>query len=107
MAIAEGSTNQVAQIVTAVAQLLWPVAVLVLAFKLLPEMKQIFRRVSESKNMKVKWGDKELSIQEAADNIQKVVGSLMDAEVPRAPIPSSSPPTAPVPLPAAAAPGPA
>ena len=104
MAIAEGGMNQIAQIVAAVAQLLWPVAVLVLAFKLLPELKQIFRRVSESKNMKVKWGDKELSIQEAADNIQKVVGSLMDAEVPRVSTFSSPPASAPAPQPAAAAP---
>jgi CheY-like chemotaxis protein len=99
------SAGGVAQLLSAISQLLWPVVALVLAYWLLPELKQIFRRVSESKNMKVKWGDKELSIQEAADNIQKVVGSLMDAEVPRAPTLSSAPPTAPVPPPAAAAPG--
>jgi CheY-like chemotaxis protein len=81
----EASAGGVAQVLSAISQLLWPVVALVLAYWLLPEMKQIFRRVSESRNLKVKWGDKELSIQEAAENIQKVVGSLMDAEVPKAP----------------------
>lgn len=80
MAIVEGSTNQVAQVLTAIAQLLWPVAILVLVYKLLPELKLIFHRISESKNLKIKWGDTELSVQEAADNIQRVVGSLIDAE---------------------------
>ncbi len=98
-----GSAGGVAQVLSAISQLLWPVVALVLAYWLLPEMKQIFHRVSESKNLKVKWGDKELSIQEAADNIQKVVGSLMDAEAPRAPTVASGPAITPVP--AAAAPG--
>jgi CheY-like chemotaxis protein len=83
MAIFEGTTNQVAQILSAIAQLLWPIVALVLSYWLLPEMKHIFRRISESRNLKIKWGDKELSIQEAADNLQRVVGSLMDAEVAR------------------------
>jgi len=83
MAIAEGATNQIAQVLTAIAQLLWPVAILVLVYKLLPELKLIFHRIRESRNLKIKWGDKELSVQEAADNIQKVVGSLLDAEVPK------------------------
>ncbi len=95
----------VAQVLSAIAQLLWPVVALVLAYWLLPEMKQIFRRVGESKNLKVKWGDKELSIQEAADNIQKVVGSLIDAEVPKAPSLSPASATTAVPPPPAAAPG--
>jgi len=103
---AEGaSAGGVAQVLSAISQLLWPIVALVLAYWLLPEMKQIFRRVSESKNLKVKWGDKELSIQEAADNLQKVVGSLMDAEAPRTPTQSSVPAIPPVPRPAAAAPG--
>jgi len=106
MVTAEGaSAGGVAQVLSAISQLLWPVVALVLAYWLLPEMKQIFHRVSESKNLKVKWGDKELSIQEAADNIQKVVGSLMDAEAPRAPTVASAPAITPVPPPAAAAPG--
>ncbi|MGA8430413.1 MAG: hypothetical protein WB729_11375 [Candidatus Sulfotelmatobacter sp.] len=82
--VVDGGVGGTAQVLSAVAQLLWPLVALVLAYWLLPELKQIFRRISESKNLKVKWGDKELSIQEAADNLQKVVGSLMDAEAARA-----------------------
>jgi CheY-like chemotaxis protein len=83
MAAGDGNTNQTAQVLTAIAQLLWPIATLFLILKLLPELRLIFHRISESKNLKIKWGDKELSVQEAADNIQKVVGSLIDAEVPK------------------------
>jgi CheY-like chemotaxis protein len=84
VAAVDAGGGGVAQVLSAIAQLLWPLVALILAYWLLPELKQIFRRISESKNLKVKWGDKELSIQEAADNLQKVVGSLMDAEAARA-----------------------
>jgi len=74
---------------SAIAQLLgaiaWPLVALVLGFWLLPELKQILRRIAESRSFKVKVGDKELTIQEATDGIQKVVGSLIDAEATRAP----------------------
>ena len=91
----EANASTVAQVLSAIAQLLWPVVALALAYWLLPELKLIFRRISESKNLKVKWGDKELSVQEAADNIQKVVGSLLDAEVPKRTVGAKIPATAP------------
>jgi CheY-like chemotaxis protein len=83
MIVEPESSSRFAQILSAVAQLLWPIFALLLGLRLLPELKLIFHKISESKNLKIKWGDKELSVQEAADNIQKVVGSLIDAEGPR------------------------
>jgi hypothetical protein len=80
IAVVESSAGGIAQLLSAIAQLLWPVVALLLAYWLLSELKQIFHRISQSKNLTVKWGDKELSIQEAADNIQRVVGSLLDTE---------------------------
>jgi len=80
MTVAEPATNQFAQVLTAIAQLLWPIFALVLALKLLPELKSIFHRISEAKNLKIKWGDKELSVQEAAENIERALGSLLSAE---------------------------
>jgi len=80
MTIAEPATNQFAQVLTAIAQLLWPIFALILTLKLLPELKSIFHRISESKNLKIKWGDKELSVQEAAENIERALGSLLSAE---------------------------
>lgn len=85
LAVAEAGSNQWAQLLSAIAQLLWPVVALVLVCLFSSELKLIFRRISESRNLKVKWGDKELSIQEAADSIQKVVGSLLDTEAARGP----------------------
>jgi hypothetical protein len=82
-AVVQTNANAVAQVLSAIAQLLWPVVALVLAYWLLPEIKQIFHRISQSQNLKIKWGDKELSVQEAADNIQKVVGSILDTEAGR------------------------
>jgi CheY-like chemotaxis protein len=80
MAIAEQPPNQFAQVLTAIAQVLWPIFALILALKLLPELKSIFHRISEAKNLKIKWGDKELSVQEAAENIERALGSLLSAE---------------------------
>jgi RNase H-fold protein (predicted Holliday junction resolvase) len=79
----EANASVVAQVLSAIAQLLWPVVALVLSYWLLPELKLIFHRISKSENLKIKWGDKELSVQEAADNIQKVVGSILDTEAGR------------------------
>jgi len=73
----------IAQVLSSIAQLLWPIVALILAYWLLPELKQILHRISESRNLKVKWGDKELSVQEAADNLQRVVGSLIETEAAR------------------------
>jgi hypothetical protein len=59
---AEASAGGAAQLLSAIAQLLWSIVALVFAYELLPELKQIFRRVGEAKDVTVKWGDKELSV---------------------------------------------
>lgn len=72
--------NQFKDFLSAIAQLMWPLIAVAVLLVLLPELKVILRRIGESKNLKIRWGDKEISIQEAADNIQKVVGSVIEPE---------------------------
>lgn len=70
-------------ILQGIAAVLWPLVVAVIAIILLPELRQVFSRVGKATNFTLKWGDKELSVQEGFDNLEKIVRSIVASEIRR------------------------
>ena len=64
-------------LISAIANLLWPIITIAAVFVLLPEIRQILMRVRSAQSFNLKWGDKEITVQEGFDNLEKVVRDII------------------------------
>lgn len=72
-------------VLSALANLLWPIITIVVIFILMPEIRQILMRLRSAQSFNLKWGDKEITVQEGFDNLEKVVRDIfteMQKEIP-------------------------
>lgn len=63
-----------AETIKAIADLVWPILAAVVLFGLLPTL----RKVIQSRNVTIKYGQMELSVQDAADQLRRQVEDLQD-----------------------------
>jgi hypothetical protein len=72
---ATGGMAEVSNILSSIAQLLWPVVVAVLVIVLLPVIRGLIKR---SDSVSIEVGGAKISVQRAAEDIRKLINDLQD-----------------------------